>query len=375
MNNLQFNETEMFENEESQFKSTGKKPDYYLGCFDTPELVEQAKRVIRSTARSFYDRNPFLFQNKGYTPEDLENEIHLKLLHKFVEQENPFWVSTLGNLKTISSFTLSKLIRNLTQKNQPKTTSLSTYLQNAEDDDAETELGGIIFKDETDLEEEVLNPIFLSDILSYIENLPENSDKYSKIFKYNLYLTQGIIVNLTNKEITGLDKIKLQGKGTLRTAVALVEGMDKKSKQLRKIEREYLSKMRDILQNEEYGININVDNYLEDQEDQKLILKGGSLKDKSQEDVNRIVRKGGILNKEKESELIGHKELAKKLTKIENKKKSGIKYKILNGRITKIPKPLTPQEQRQQAKLEYKQRQEDSKFDIKEEYELAVIEA
>lgn len=375
MNNLQFNETEMFENEESQFKSTGKKPDYYLGCFDTPELVEQAKRVIRSTARSFYDRNPFLFQNKGYTPEDLENEIHLKLLHKFVEQENPFWVSTLGNLKTISSFTLSKLIRNLMQKNQPKTTSLSTYLQNAEDDDAEIELGGIIFKDETDLEEEVLNPIFLSDILSYIENLPENSDKYSKIFKYNLYLTQGIIVNLTNKEITGLDKIKLQGKGTLRTAVALVEGMDKKSKQLRKIEREYLSKMRDILQNEEYGININVDNYLEDQEDQKLILKGGSLKDKSQEDVNRIVRKGGILNKEKESELIGHKELAKKLTKIENKKKSGIKYKILNGRITKIPKPLTPQEQRQQAKLEYKQRQEDSKFDIKEEYELAVIEA
>lgn len=375
MNNLQFNETEMFENEESQFKSTGKKPDYYLGCFDTPELVEQAKRVIRSTARSFYDRNPFLFQNKGYTPEDLENEIHLKLLHKFVEQENPFWVSTLGNLRTISSFTLSKLIRNLMQKNQPKTTSLSTYLQNAEDDDAETELGGIIFKDETDLEEEVLNPIFLSDILSYIENLPENSDKYSKIFKYNLYLTQGIIVNLTNKEITGLDKIKLQGKGTLRTAVALVEGMDKKSKQLRKIEREYLSKMRDILQNEEYGININVDNYLEDQEDQKLILKGGSLKDKSQEDVNRIVRKGGILNKEKESELIGHKELAKKLTKIENKKKSGIKYKILNGRITKIPKPLTPREQRQQAKLEYKQRQEDSKFDIKEEYELAVIEA
>lgn len=375
MNNLQFNETEMFENEESQFKSTGKKPDYYLGCFDTPELVEQAKRVIRSTARSFYDRNPFLFQNKGYTPEDLENEIHLKLLHKFVEQKNPFWVSTLGNLKTISSFTLSKLIRNLTQKNQPKTTSLSTYLQNAEDDDAETELEEIIFKDETDLEEEVLNPIFLSDILSYIENLPENSDKYSKIFKYNLYLTQGIIVNLTNKEITGLDKIKLQGKGTLRTAVALVEGMDKKSKQLRKIEREYLSKMRDILQNEEYGININVDNYLEDQEDQKLILKGGSLKDKSQEDVNRIVRKGGILNKEKESELIGHKELAKKLTKIENKKKSGIKYKILNGRITKIPKPLTPQEQRQQAKLEYKQRQEDSKFDIKKEYELAVIEA
>lgn len=374
MNNLQFDETEMYDEDESQFDSVGEKPDYYLGCFNTPELMEQACRVIKSTAKSFYKDHDFLFQNKGYTVEDLESEIHLKLLHKFIEQEKPFWVSTLGNLKTISSFTLSKLLRNLNQKSQPKTTSLTTYLQNTEDDNAETELGGIIFKDEIDLEDQVLEPIFLSNILSYIENLPNDSEKYSKIFKYNLYLTQGIIINLTDEEICRLDKLKLQGKGTLRMAVALVEGIDKKSKQLRKLERDYLSQMKEILQSDKYGININVDGYLEDQEDQKLILKGGSLKDKSQEDINRLIRKGGILNKEKDLELIGHKELAKKLSKFEKKKKSGIRYKVLNGRVKKIPKALSPQEQRHRARQENKEEIENLDFKIEEEYELAVIE-
>lgn len=379
MNNLQSKETDLVDEMEPQFSTTREKPDYYLGCFDTPELIEQAYKVIKATAGQFYRKNTYLFQSKGYTIEDLENEIHLKLLHKFKEQENPFWVDTLGNLKTISIFTLSKLIRNLMQERQPQTVSMSSYTQGAEDENAESNLEDVIFKDSLDTEDQIVTDIFYEDVLNHIKEVEEYGQKFSRIFKYSLYLNQNILLDLSEEEIRKLDKIKLEERTTLRSIVSMIEVEENptaKSKKFREVERKYLAKMKDILEQDKYGIGINVTRFLEDQEDQKLILKGGSLEGKSKEDISRLIRKGGVIDKEKEKngllELIGHKDLAKKLTSIEKKKGTGITYKVLNGRVQKFDKPLTPQEKRHRSQLEYKEKQENLELGIKEKYELAL---
>lgn len=379
MNNLQSKMTDLVDEIEPQLMTTREKPDYYLGCFDTPELIEQAYKVIRATAGQFYRKNTYLFQSKGYAIEDLENEIHLKLLHKFKEQENPFWVDTLGNLKTISIFTLSKLIRNLMQERQPQTVSMSSYTQGAEDENAESNLEDVIFKDILDTEDQIVTDMFYEEVLNHIKNSEKDGQKFSKIFKYSLYLNQNILLDLSKEEIRKLDKIKLEERTTLRSIVSMIEVEENptaKSKRFRMVEKEYLSRMKDILEQDKYGIGIDVTKFLEDQEDQRLILKGGSLEGKSKEDVLRIIRKGGIIDKEKEKEglleLIGHKDLAKKLTSIEKKKKTGITYKVLNGRVQKFDKPLTPQEKRHRSQLEYKEKQENLELGIKEEYELAL---
>lgn len=379
MNNLQSKMTDLVDEIEPQLMTTREKPDYYLGCFDTPELIEQAYKVIRATAGQFYRKNTYLFQSKGYAIEDLENEIHLKLLHKFKEQENPFWVDTLGNLKTISIFTLSKLIRNLMQERQPQTVSMSSYTQGAEDENAESNLEDVIFKDILDTEDQIVTDMFYEEVLNHIKNSEKDGQKFSKIFKYSLYLNQNILLDLSKEEIRKLDKIKLEERTTLRSIVSMIEVEENptaKSKRFRTVEKEYLSRMKDILEQDKYGIGIDVTKFLEDQEDQRLILKGGSLEGKSKEDVLRIIRKGGIIDKEKEKEglleLIGHKDLAKKLTSIEKKKKTGITYKVLNGRVQKFDKPLTPQEKRHRSQLEYKEKQENLELGIKEEYELAL---
>ena len=400
MKNLEIEETEIEREEEDLgFKSTNGKPEHYLGYFDTPKKMAAANSIIHGAANKFYGSNSFLFESNSYSEEDLVNEIHLKLLHKFKEQKNPFWVENFGNLKTICYYTLSKLIRNLRQESNPMTTSASCFKKSGTQDfDDNDDIEDILFKSTRDLDNDRDYLMYLRDFIYYLE-IEKNYDKkfkiYSKLFRYNLYLTQGINVkfteqelinesnlyeheeeiiarygkqiselpkqeykdlsikfsylsNLTKEEIEILNNIKNVNQRTMAQLVKLLKPKTK-SDECQEIIEDYMEEMERIIRlfystkKEETEI---INKFFEDKLDQELILNGCSLEGRDQKEINRLLRKGGIIDINNPTRLISQKDEANRLTQIEKKLGTGIKYKVINGRVVKVPKPLSNKEKR-----------------------------
>lgn len=400
MKNLEIEETE-FEREEEDlgFKSTNGKPEHYLGYFDTPEKMAAVNTIIHGAANKFYGSNSFLFESNSYSEEDLVNEIHLKLLHKFKEQENPFWVENFGNLKTICYYTLSKLIRNLRQESNPMTTSSSCFIKTGSQDfDDNDDMEDILFKGTKDLDADRDYLMYLRDFIYYLEiekNYDEKFKIYSKLFRYNLYLTESVNIkfteqelinvsdlyeheeeiiarygkqvselskqeyrelsikfsyleNLTEKELETLDNIKNVNKRTMGQLVKLLKPKTK-SDECQKIIEDYMEEMERAVRffqgtkKEDTDI---INKFFEDKEDQDLILNGCSLEGRTQKEINRLLRKGGIIDINNPNRLISQKDEANRLTKIEKDLKTGITYKVLNGRIVKKEKALSNREKR-----------------------------
>lgn len=359
MNNLQkyaLEEQEEEISEEVLNHSQKEKPDYYLGAFDTEEKITEAYKIINKTAYNFYNSNKFLFKSNGYEPEDLVNEIHLKLLHKFKEQETPFWVDTYGNLKTICIFTLNKLIRIITQESKPLTNPLSMFTTN--NDETENNMEDVLFnsdEDRLDMDYDlcILNIIkeldkekgILYDMAKDKIVTEKNSESVkqlnlSKIFKYSMYLTNGGYkkLNLSEEECRILqDNVKDDSPKNIKSIIELLYPGTKKVKQIEKI---YYNILGEILN----SFGIESDKYIQDQKDYNLIIKGGSLKGLTEEDIERIKGKGGIIS-EDNLKVIGLKKEAKRLTEIE-RQLSGGSFKVINGALVKKPKALTNKEKR-----------------------------
>lgn len=380
------NSTQNYQNlygEEPVFLTKGEKPSHYLGYFDTsPELMNQALSIIKKTANSYYGKFKTLFKNSGYSAEDLENEIHLKLLHKFKEQENSFWVETLGNLKTISSFTLTKLIRILLQENKPLTSPMSTYTKDYEDESEDNKnKESLIFKDENS-EEEITNNLIMEefyngfiDFLTYetektsdgnfkyitksvdgkYERVPRKKQctQYATILKYNLYLNQKIDLGLSSEEIYLLDKLFSGLKSDEETDQLRKEGKKVSSSDIvtvrelmrtLKINGQYKSYLKEIedymtmygLEPEKYKTEIN---------DQRKILKGSNLDKLTDEDIERISNRGGIV---RDGRIVGLTEEVRRLNNLEKQRskpeKPEYRYREVNLRIIKQKIPRNKQE-------------------------------
>ena len=284
MNNSQnfIQEEQEIENlEEVLSHSRKEKPDHYLGAFDTTESITEAYKIINKTAYSFYNSNKYLFKSNGYEPEDLVNEIHVKLLHKFKEQENPFWVDTYSNLKTICIFTLNKLIRIITQESKPLSNPLSMFTTN--NDDTENNMEDVLFN--TDSDRNIAEyDLYISSIKEGLNNI---NPLYSKIFSYSLYLNDSYLKDLTISkadkdqldELLGVrfdtdndDNSKIVTKSTKVKPISIIEKLFPKIENPKKFAKDYSKDLIKILQ----SVGLDTDTYLQDQNDYKLITKGGS---------------------------------------------------------------------------------------------------
>ena len=334
MNNLQIDAQDEQDEDISEvllIHSKREKPDYYLGAFDTEESITQAYKIINKTAYDYYNSNKFLFKSNGYEPEDLVNEIHLKLLHKFKKQSNPFWVDTYSNLKTISMFTLNKLIRIITQESKPLSNPLSMFTTN--NDDTENNMEDVLFN--TDIDRSV------TDYDLYVLNIKNELDRinpyYSKIFSYTLFLNDNYFNGLTPIEVETLKEMEPR-KSVIK---AIIEKFfPDMEKPIKTFEKEYMDDLKEVL---EY-VGLEANQYVQDQGDYNLITKGGSLKGLSEEDINRLRFRGAIID-EDTLRVTSLKDEAKRLTEIE-KAENGGSVKVVNGALVKKPKALSNKEKR-----------------------------
>lgn len=352
MNNSQnfIQEEQEIENlEEVLSHSRKEKPDHYLGAFDTTESITEAYKIINKTAYSFYNSNKYLFKSNGYEPEDLVNEIHVKLLHKFKEQENPFWVDTYSNLKTICIFTLNKLIRIITQESKPLSNPLSMFTTN--NDDTENNMEDVLFN--TDSDRNIAEyGLYISSIKEGLNNI---NPLYSKIFSYSLYLNDSYLKDLTISkadkdqldELLGVrfdtdndDNSKIVTKSTKVKPISIIEKLFPKIENPKKFAKDYSKDLIKILQ----SVGLDTDTYLQDQNDYKLITKGGSLEGLSDEDIKRLRSRGAVID-EDNLKVISLKDEAKRLTEIE-KPETGNSYRVINGTIVKKLKSLSNKEKR-----------------------------
>ena len=192
-------------------------------------------------------------------------------------------------------------------------------------------------------------------ISSIKEGLNNINPLYSKIFSYSLYLNDSYLKDLTISkddkdqldELLGVrfdtdndDNSKVVVKSTKVKPISIIEKLFPKIENPKKFAKDYSKDLIKILQ----SVGLDTDTYLQDQNDYKLITKGGSLKGLSDEDIKRLKSRGAVID-EDNLKVISLKDEAKRLTEIE-KPETGNSYRVINGTIVKKLKSLSNKEKR-----------------------------